>query len=74
MDPGRRALRSTWSRGELPSKLHQPAISMPYEGVMPPDDRREAAGQLGLQVERHVIAPLDGLISPNIARTRRTGR
>ena len=32
------------------------------------DDRRKAGGQLELPVERHVVAPLDGLISPNIAQ------
>ena len=51
VDLGRRALRSTCSRGTLSTKLHQPAISMPYEGLMGPDDRRKAAGQLALPVE-----------------------
>ena len=74
MDLGRRALRSPCSRGELPPKLHQPANSVPYKSVMPPDGRWEAVGQLELPVERHVVALLDGLISPNIVRTRRTGR
>ena len=35
---------------------------------MGPDDRRKAGGQLELPVERHVVALLDGLISPNIAQ------
>ena len=32
------------------------------------DDRRKAGGRLELLVERLVVAPLDGLISPNIAQ------
>ena len=68
VDLGRRALRSTCSRDVLPTKLHQPATNTPYEGLMGPDDRRKAGGQLELPVERHVVAPLDGLISPNIAQ------
>ena len=35
---------------------------------MGPDDWRKARGQLELPVERHVVAPLGGLISPNIAQ------
>ena len=68
MDLGRRALRSTCSRDVLPIKLHQPAINIPYKRLMGPDDRRKAGGQLELPVERHVVAPVDGLISPNIAQ------
>ena len=34
---------------------------------MGPDDRQKAEGQLELPVERHVVAPVDGGISPNIA-------
>ena len=68
MDLGRRALRSTCSRDVLPIKLHQPATNIPYKRLMGPDDRRKAGGQLKLPVERLVVAPLDGLISPNIAQ------
>ena len=68
MDLGRRALRSTCSRDPMMTKLHQPTINISYEGLMGPDDRRKAGGQLELPVERHVVAPLDGLISPNIAQ------
>ena len=32
------------------------------------DDRRKAGGQLELPVERHVVAPVDGGISPIIAQ------
>eukprot|EP01044_Picomonas_judraskeda_P020238 COSAG03_NODE_4452_length_1548_cov_41.597654_1_plen_35_part_01 len=35
MDLGRRVLRSTCSHGALLTKLDQPAIIMPYEGLMP---------------------------------------
>ena len=65
MDLGRIALSSTCSRDALPIKLHQPAINIPYKRLMGSDDRRKAGGQLELPVERHVVAPLDGLISPN---------
>ena len=68
MDLGRRALSSTCSRDALPTKLHQPATNIPCEGLMGPDDRRKPGGQLKLPVERHVVAPVDGLISPNIAQ------
>ena len=68
MDLGWRALSSTCSRDALPIKLHQPAINIPYEGLMGSDDRRKAGGQLELPIERHVVAPLDGLISPNIVQ------
>ena len=64
MDLGRRALRSTCSRDVLPTKLHQPATNTPYEGLMGPDDRRKAGEQLQLPVERHVVAPVHGGISP----------
>ena len=46
VDLGRRALRSTCSRGMLATKLHQPAISMPYEGLMGPDDLFSFLGML----------------------------
>ena len=78
MDLGRRALRSTCSRAALPTKLHQPAANIPYKGLMGPDDRRKACGQLKLPIECHVVAPLDGLIStntrnpPNRSTTSRT--
>ena len=68
MDLGRRALRSTCSRDALPIKLHQPATSIPYQGLMGSDDRQKAGGQLELPVERHVVAPVDGGISPIIAQ------
>ena len=68
MDLGRIALSSTCSRDALPTKLHQLATNIPREGLMGPDDRRKTGGQLELPVERHVVAPLDGLISPNIAQ------
>ena len=68
MDLGRIALSSTCSRDALPTKLHQPATNIPYQGLMGSDDRWKAGGQLELPVERHVVAPLDGLISPNIAQ------
>ena len=35
---------------------------------MGPDDRRKAGGQLELPVECRVVAPVDGLISTNIAQ------
>ena len=48
---------------------HRPLTgNIPYEGLMGSDDRQKAGGQLELPVERHVVAPLDGLISPNIAQ------
>ena len=68
MGLGRKALSSTCSRDALPIKLHQPAINIPYKGLMGSDDRRKAGGQLELPVERRVVAPLDGLISPNIGQ------
>ena len=68
VDLGRIALSSTCSRDALPIKLHQPAINIPYKRLMGSDDRRKAGGQLELPVERLVVAPLDGLISPNIAQ------
>ena len=68
MDLGRIALSSTCSRDALPTKLHQPATNIPCEGLVGPDDRRKAGGQLKLPVERHIVAPLDGRISPNIAQ------
>ena len=37
-------------------KLHQPATNISYKGMMGPDDRRKAGGQLELPVERHVVA------------------
>ena len=74
VDLGRIALSSTCSRNALPIKLHQPAINIPYEGLMGSDDRRKAGGQLELPVERYVVAPVDGLISPLQRPTRRTGR
>ena len=64
----RRALRSTCPRDALPTKLHQPANNSLYKGLMGSDDRRKAGGQLELPVERCVVAPLDGLISPNIVQ------
>ena len=64
MDLGRIALSSTCSRDALPTKLHQPATNIPCEGLMGPDDRRKAGEQLQLLVERHVVAPLHGGISP----------
>ena len=67
MDLGRRALSSTCSRNALPTKLHQPATNITYKRLMGPDDRQKAGGQLELPVERHVVAPVDGGISPNIA-------
>ena len=58
VDLGWRALSSTCSRDALPIKLHQPAINIPYEGLMGSDDRRKAGGQLELPVERYVVAPV----------------
>ena len=72
----------------LPRRVHKPtcvpcppsvglgqlATSSLSKGLMGPDDGLRAVWQLELPVKLHIVAQLDGLFSPNISYTHRTGR